>query len=199
MIVPFGLEHVDSVAKLHCAALTGLLSELGESAARAFYTGCVRSRAAIGFVNLEQGAVNGFVLGSIHPNELKKAVVCGDSAGTLAGVFLGILRRPAALARLIQSFMGPDEGNCDPREPELTYLAVAAGCRESGVGGELVNAFTQAMRDAAVSAYELSVDDDNEAAAAFYIGRGFAPIGHYREFGVWHRRYRLTLSSSPTK
>ena len=196
MIIPLGPEHVSQVARLHCAALTGLLSELGEAAAQAFYSGCVRSGSAAGFVYLRQEEVCGFVLGSIHPDRLKRAVVRKNPAGTLAGMFFGILRRPAALGWLLKSFKGPDEGRYDIREPELTYLAVSPECRSGGIGGSLIDAFTQALRAAGVPACELSVDDNNERAAAMYEGRGFKLIGRYREFGTLHRRYRLLIFSS---
>ena len=191
MIIPLAAEHVDQVVKLHCATLTGLLSELGEDAARSFYLGCVETGAAIGFVDVQEGEVRGFVLGSVHPDKLKRAVIRCNPLGTLGGMFLGILRRPAALAWLLRSFKGPDEGGYDTREPELTYLAVSPACRKSGIGGSLVDAFTRAMRGAGIPAYELSVDENNEGAIAFYEGRGFKPIGRYREFGTLHRRYHL--------
>lgn len=197
MIAPLRPEHIDQVAELHCATLTGLLSELGAPAARAFYSGCLRSRSAAGFVHLRQEKVCGFVLGSVHPDQLKRAVMRVNPAGTLAGIFLGVLRRPAAAAWLLRSIKGPDEGRYDPRAPELTYLSVSADCRKDGIGGGLVDAFTQAMRDASVPAYELSVDDANAGAIAFYEGRGFREAGRYREFGALHRRYRLQISSPP--
>ena len=191
MIAPLGLEHVDQVARLHCAALTGLLSELGEPAARAFYSGCVGTGAAAGFVDLEQDRVRGFVLGAVHPVNVRRAVFLNGPAGTITAVLRGVLRHPAALKWLFKSFKGPDEGRYESGEPELTYLAVSSACRESGIGGSLVDSFTRAMRESGVTAYELSVDDENERAAAFYERRGFKPIGCYREFGTLHRRYRL--------
>jgi ribosomal protein S18 acetylase RimI-like enzyme len=193
MIVPLRPEHVDQVARLHCSALTGLLSELGEPAARAFYSGCVRTGSAVGFVELEDGKVRGFVLGSVRPDRLKRDVMRINPAGTLVGIVLGALRRPTALVRLVKSFRGPDEGGFDPAQPELTYLAVSPECRKSGIGGSLVDAFTKAMREAGVPAYELSVDDDNERASALYEKRGFKTVGSYREFEALHRRYRLHL------
>jgi ribosomal protein S18 acetylase RimI-like enzyme len=199
MIVPLGPEHIGQVARLHRAALKGLLFELGEAAARAFYSGCVRTGSAAGFVYIQKGEVRGFVLGSVRPDRLKRAILRSNPIGTLTGVFLGIFHRPAALALLVKSVRGPDEGSYDPREPELTYLAVAADCRTSGIGGSLVDAFTKAMRDAGVPGYELSVDDDNDGAAAFYERRGFKPIGRYREFNARHLRYRLELLSSRAK
>ena len=191
MIIPLDLDHVDQVVRLHCASLTGLLSNLGEAATRAFYVGCVSAGSAAGFVYLREGKIHGFVLGSVHPDELKRAVVRSNPAGTLAGLFLGILRRPLALVSLLKSFKGPDEGSYNLRGPELTYLAVSAECRGGGIGGGLVDRFTQVMREAGISAYELSVDDNNERGVAFYEGKGFKLVGRYREFGILHRRYRL--------
>ena len=196
VIAPLEPEHVAQVARLHCSALTGLLTELGESASRAFYEGCNKAGAATGFVWLNAGEVRGFVLGSVRPDLLKGAVVRANPVATVAGVLGGILRRPAALVWILKSFKGPDQGSFDPAIPELTYLAVHAEERGSGVGIRLVDAFTQAMREAGVSAYELSVDDDNYRAIAFYEGRGFRPISRYREFGTLHRRYRLATSTT---
>ena len=47
------------------------------------------------------------------------------------------------------------------------------------------------VRAAAVTSYELSVDEDNADAALFYEKLGFRVVGRYREFGAVHRRYRL--------
>ncbi len=192
-IVPFGPEHAEQVAALHCAALTGLLTELGLPAARAYYAGCARAGSAIGFVHVQGGKVRGFVLGSVDPERLRRAAALASPLRTLAGIFLGALRRPGSLPRLIGSFRGPDEGGFDRAAPELTYLAVAPERRGSGLGGQLVDAFTRALRGAGISAYELSVDEENRGAIAFYEARGFESAGRYREFGAAHRRCRLRL------
>lgn len=191
MIVPLGLDHVDQVARLHCFTLTGLLTNLGETTVRSFYTGCVKSGSATGFVDLQNGKVRGFVLGSIHPDTLKRTIIQKNPFGIFAGLCVGFLRRPSTLIWFLKSFKGPDEGSYDPKVPELTYVAVSPECQGSGIGETLVDAFTQAIRDIGLSVYELSVDDDNERGAAFYESRGFKLIGRYREFGVVHRRYRF--------
>lgn len=191
MIVPLGVEHVDAVAQLHCAALRGLLSELGAPAARAYYTGCVRADSAVGFVYVENGVVRGYVLGSAHPDRLKREVLRRNPVGTLAGLCVGFMRQPSSLARLLKSVRGPDEGTYDGQVAELTYLAVVADCRRGGIGRQLIDAFAGAMREAGVQEYELSVDDDNRAAIGFYERLGFRLTGSYLEFGLLHRRYRL--------
>ena len=193
MIVPLAVEHAQRVARLHCSCLTGLLSQLGPGASRAFYAGCARAESATAFVCLEEGEIRGFVLGSVCPGRLKREVVRLNPLGILSGICIGVLRRPAALRWLVKSFRGPDEGSYDAEAPELTYLAVAEERRGSGIGRRLVEAFTAAMGNAGVPVYELSVDADNRPAAVFYERLGFLPAGRYREFGVLHRRYRLDL------
>jgi ribosomal protein S18 acetylase RimI-like enzyme len=193
MIARLGKEHVREVARLHRANLTGLLSRLGLPAINAFYAGCVRTSAAIGFVYLERGLVRGFVLGSLHPGDLKQEALRKNPFDTLAGLCLGIMRHPSSLVFLLKSFRGPDEGAYDDHVPELTYVAVSSENRGSGIGRVLVNAFTNEMRKSGIAAYELSVDDDNSAAISFYEGLGFVLCGRYREFGLLHRRYRLNI------
>jgi ribosomal protein S18 acetylase RimI-like enzyme len=189
-----GEEHVKDVARLHLASLTGLLSALGLPAVTAFYTGCVATGSAVGFVYLEAGAVRGFVLGSAHPDRLKPDALRRNPVGTLAGLCLGIMRRPSSLVWLLKSFRWPDQRDYDRGAAELTYLAVSGESRGAGIGRQLVDAFTDEIRNSGVEAYELSVDEDNEAAILFYQRLGFVLSGRYREFGVMHRRYRLELA-----
>ena len=184
-------EHVGSVARAHLASLTGLLSELGLPAAQAYYTGCVRTRAAVGFVAVEDGAVRGFVLGSAHPGRLKQEVFRRNRMATVAALARGIVTRPSSLLWLLRSVRGPDEGTYNRQTAELTYLAVDVARRDAGVGRSLVEAFTRAMRESGVTSYELSVDEDNQGSIRFYEAQGFHRIGRYREFGRIHYRYRL--------
>lgn len=191
MIVPISGQHVNEVARLHCCSLTGLLAQLGVPAARAFYAGCVKAELAVGLVCLDDGALRGYVLGTAHPDRLRQALLRKNLFATVAGVCLGIARRPVALASLVKSLSRSDEGSYDRQAAELTYLAVAADSRRGGIGKRLVDAFSGAMRDAGVETYELSVDDDNLSAIAFYERLGFRLIGRYREFGILHRRYKF--------
>jgi ribosomal protein S18 acetylase RimI-like enzyme len=151
----------------------------------------VRARTAVGFVSVEEGAVRGFVLGSVHPKSLKREVLRRNAVATVAALALGIIKRPSSMVWLLRSLRGPDEGTYDGQAAELIYLAVDAERRTSGVGKSLVQAFTRAMRESGVSSFELSVDEDNQAAIRFYEAQRFQMIGRYREFGALHRRYKL--------
>jgi ribosomal protein S18 acetylase RimI-like enzyme len=193
VIAPLRAEHAKQVAALHCATLTGLLTRLGPAAAEAFYIGCTRTALAIGLVDVEGSVVRGFVLGSLHPDQLQREALRANRVGVLMGMAGGILMRPSSLFWLIKSQRGPDEGSFNATFPSLIYLSVAVDQRGAGVGGQLVDAFTRAVRTAGGDGYDLSVDDDNVAAIAFYERLGLSLIGRYREFGVQHRRYRLSL------
>jgi ribosomal protein S18 acetylase RimI-like enzyme len=191
VIVAFAPAHVEAVARLHCARLTGLLTRLGLPAARAYYAACAQTAEATGFVVLEDGIVRGFVLGSARPAFLREAVQRMNPLRLSLAVAWGVLRRPASLMSLLRSRKGPDEGSYDPSDAELTYLAVSAEAEGSGAAAMLVAAFTRAIREAGLPSVALSVDDGNLRAIAFYERLGFRREGSYREFGTLHHRYRL--------
>src|SRR5262249_21985734 len=186
-------SHVPEVARLHAESLTGLLASLGPVAVRAYYERASRAPEARAFVALAGGQTEGFVMGSARPAELRHRIASESRAALALAVLRGMARRPSLLGWLLRSRRGPDEGSYDARAPELIYLAVASGARGAGTGRALVGAFGEAMEKDGATWYELSVDETNDAAIAFYERLGFRPTGRYREFGIWHRRYRTEL------
>ena len=190
MIEPLDTRDVKAVAELHCATLTGLLTQMGPRAVEAFYMGCVKSTLAIGLVYLEQSNIRGFVLGSPHPDRLKRDIFRQNPIGLLSA----LLAKPSSIVPLLESLGGPEEGHCDRRAPDLSYLSVAREVRGGGIGTKLVEAFSERMRIAEVDGYNLSVDEDNGAAIAFYEHLGFHVTGRYREFGIRRLRYRLFIA-----
>jgi len=191
------LRDVPEVVALHGEALGGLLSRLGKEALRAYYTACARSPSATALVARDSAGLLGFVLGTANPGKLRREVIGREPVRVLSGVALGALRRPSTIPWLLKSFSGPDSGDYDSTVAELTYLAVQPKRRGGGVGRQLVAAFSEAMRAAGRTRFELSVQDGNREAAEFYERLGFTRVGEYVEFGQRHFRYAMTLSSSP--
>jgi ribosomal protein S18 acetylase RimI-like enzyme len=192
-IGPLRKEHVRQVAAMHADQLTGFLRALGRPAAQAFYSGCVQSPRMIGIVALDGADVKGFVCGSMTPRSLKIDALARNLGPFILGAALGLLRRPKAIPFVMDVARG-SRGTGLPDAPELTYLAVAPDARRSGIGRQLVNAFSNAIRSAGAASYELSVEHDNVGADRFYRELGFEHVRNYREFGVDHRRYRLDLA-----
>ncbi len=190
-LVPMTAADAPDVAGLHCRRLTGLLTALGVHAARAFYRGAARTDAAVGFVYADRDGLRGFVLGSSEPRQLWREVLVRNPGETLWGLILGVLRRPSTVLALRQS--GGSAADGADRSPELMYLAVDEASTRAGIGAQLVSAFTQAMRDRGIGAYELSVDADNARAIEFYEKRGFRAVGEVQQFGIRRRRYRCEL------
>ncbi len=191
-IAPMKPEHVHSVASLHSRELTGLLRALGPLATREFYTGSIESPRTIAFVALDGGTVRGFVWGSLQPRALKLESIARRPFKFTIASAIGVLLRPSALPVAFEMLRG-SSGKYDASVPELTYIAVAPEARRAGVGRQLVDRFTGAIRAAGAASYELSVDHDNAGAEKFYRNLGFEKVGSYREYGVHHNRYRLTV------
>jgi ribosomal protein S18 acetylase RimI-like enzyme len=88
----------------------------------------------------------------------------------------------------------PGSEDFDPHTAELIYLAVDGNQRSSGIGQQLVEHFSQKLSESGLTAYELSVDADNQDAIKFYDRLGFVEVSRYREFGIDHKRYRMVLT-----
>jgi len=193
-IVPLGIEHVRSVTALHVAHLPGLLSRLGASAVAAYYDGLATVPSAVSLVAVDGSNVVGVVTGSREPGAIQGEILRQHPWRVGAALAVGVVRRPASLYWLLRSGSGPQVGHFDSHAPELTYLAVAPNHRSSGVGGQLITAFGDALRAQGATRYELSVDEENSTAIAFYERRGFVRVGRYREFDQWHLRFAITLT-----
>ena len=193
MIERLNRSHVDAAAQLHLRSLTGLLRDLGPGAVRAFYHGAARSSSVLAFVCMEESKVAGFVLGSVEPGRVRREILANSFFRTVLGTCSGVLRSPGTFRGLVSSFL-PGKHAIDSRAAELTYLAVDPDKRSLGVGRQLVERFSEHLRESEVSAYELSVDAGNAVATRFYERLGFTEIGQYREFGIDRKRFRLELT-----
>ena len=193
MVEPLNSSHVNAVTQLHIRSLTGLLHDLGLGATRAFYNGAACSASAIGLVNMEESSLLGFVLGSANPKRLRHEILANNFFQTLVGTCSGVIRKPSTLRSLLSSFL-PGSDDYDSQAAELIYLAVDQNQRSSGVGKQLVEHFGQKLSESGATAYELSVDVDNENAIRFYDRLGFVEVNRYREFGIEHTRYRMELA-----
>ena len=135
----------------------------------------------------------GFVLGSAHPQKLRREILAHAYFKTLAAIGSGVMRKPSTLRFLLSSLRPGDKGY-DSQAAELTYLAVDENQRLSGIGRQLVEHFSQKLIESGARAFELSVDTDNHQAIGFYERLGFVEVCRYRKCGIDHKRYRMELA-----
>ena len=151
---------------------------------------------------LERGGISPNVasfIGSATPRRLRRDALSRNGWPIALHVAASVALHPRRIGALIDGLRGPTGSSVDDDDAELTYIGVSPRTRRGRVGTQLVDAFNDAMRDAGVGAYQLSVDGTNEPAVRFYRARGFRQVGKYHQFDALHIRYKLALdtSSSP--
>jgi RimJ/RimL family protein N-acetyltransferase len=91
------------------------------------------------------------------------------------------------LGSLVPELLGRAPAPIDRSVPELTYIVASEPGR--GLGRSLLGAFAAGLLERGTKRFELSVDEGNPGAIAFYERTGFRRVGEYEEFGRRHFRY----------
>jgi ribosomal protein S18 acetylase RimI-like enzyme len=189
MIVPLQREHAARVAELHCAALAGdFLPSLGQSFLTAFYEGVLDLRVGSGFVAIEEGRPVGFVLGSADTSVLFKRVVASRAVMLGLRAIPAVIRKPALIANVLETFLYPGKEGAAPEKAELVVIGFDAAYRGRGLGRGLVNALNEAFRAQGVQSYKVTVLQENLGANSFYRALGFQPA---LEFELYKKKWNL--------
>ena len=72
---------------------------------------------------------------------------------------------------------------------ELLSIAVAADCRNRGVGRALLSAFEEFLRDQACRQYRVATDAEEAVSNAFYRGAGFTFRRRFQHHGLPMNEY----------
>lgn len=176
-------EDVPQVVKVHLAAFPGFfLSILGPGFLRQLYLGFLsHPQSQLLCAYDEQGQVLGFVAWS---NDLSGfySWLIKRKLPQFAFYALGALvRKPAALMRLVRAFLKPGQSKREEAYAELSSIGVDPKAGGQGVGRALVEAVKNTV-DYQQNAYlKLETDAlDNEAVNAFYVKNGFVQASQYR-------------------
>jgi ribosomal protein S18 acetylase RimI-like enzyme len=189
MIVPLQREHAARVAELHCAALAGdFLPSLGPSFLTVFYEGVMDLGVGFGFVAIEDGRPVGFVLGSADTSVLFKQVVASRAVLLGLRAIPAIIRRPALVANVLETFLYPGKEGAVLEKAELVVIGFDAAYRGRGLGRGLVNALNDAFSAQGVRSYKVTVLQENLGANSFYRALGFQPA---HEFELYKKKWNL--------
>jgi ribosomal protein S18 acetylase RimI-like enzyme len=189
MIVPMQREHAARVAELHCAALAGdFLPSLGKGFLTVFYQGVLDLGVGFGLVAIEDGQPVGFVLGSTDTNVLFKRVMLSRILPLGLRVILAVIRKPALIANVLETFLYPSKENAVPAKAELVVIGFDGAYRGRGLGRQLANALNDAFRAQGVRSYKVTALQSNRGANSFYRALGFQ---HALEFELYRKKWNL--------
>lgn len=200
------------VAHLHRSYLPhGLFPALGPQFLRAYLHTYATSPFGLAYVALFDGAPVGYLVGTVDERAHAEHVI--RRQGLRLGVLglVALLMRPrvawrflrtrvrrymAVGARLVRSHAGASP---PPRSAggaaELSHVAVSASARGAGVGGALVERFTQDARSSGATAALLLTKAGDGGASGFYERLGWCPSGVVTDRdGIGWSRFRLELS-----
>jgi ribosomal protein S18 acetylase RimI-like enzyme len=187
-IIPYRREHATVSAKLHAAGQPGtFLTSLGPAFLRALYTQIAESSLCFGYVAVDGDEVVGVVTGAVDAGALFKELVLKRGHKLILPVLGSVLRRPAQLARIVQTLFYPSQVKPEPGETEMLFLSSRADRRGEGIGYALYWAFIEGSRARGYRAVGLSVDVSNTNAVRFHERQGMHLV---REFGIYGRTFR---------
>jgi ribosomal-protein-alanine N-acetyltransferase len=166
------VDDLDAVAQMHCGAIAeGFLSSLGPRFLARLYRRILRAPESFLFVADEEGAVAGFIAGSMSLGALYRSFVIRD----------GVLAALSAPGRVITSLPRVLETLRHGAAPaaagsgELLAVAVGPAWRGQRIGEALVTQFLGELRRRGASAAHVVLGADNVAAVALYRASGFEP------------------------
>lgn len=192
-IIPFSQlneTQVLEVAQLHHRVLHSLLADLGLPFVERYYQIAHAGPGVIGVCAVsETGSPLGWAVGSSKPEQVN-----GRLREAWVWFGLQMLRVVVTRLRVMKQIIASLRSISSPIPEgavELTYIGVDPSVRGRGLGRALLDAFTQAAREAHYRAVALSVEAENESAIALYTKAGFQVTASFTE-GSYHR-HRMEL------
>lgn len=188
LLRPLRSEDVGRCAELHVEAFPGFyLSRLGPRFLREFYKGFVSDPDGIAVVAATQsGEVVGAVVGTREPHGFFSRLLKRRLFAFAFASVLVVLRRPSAAPRLLKAVGYRGNVPLQVSGALLSSICVDPRSQAQGVGSQLIDRFESAVQqhinaddEQDMAAYLLTDRDENEAANAFYAGRGWLLAGSY--------------------
>lgn len=191
-------EDVRPLARLHRSAFPGFfLTELGEPFLVQLYRGYLADPTAVTVVaHGVDGSVRGSVVGTTEPagffHRLLKTQWPGFAVASVRAVF----GRPGSTGRLLRAVRYRGDVPSSATGALLSSVCVDVDAQGTGVGGRLVDAWTQEVHRRGVHNAFLTTDaDNNDEVNSFYARRGWVLDERFttRE-GRSMNRYTISLA-----
>jgi len=196
-IAPIQACHLKRVAEIHAQALAGdFLPSLGVNFLNVFYEAALASGAAVGCVALTIDTPIGFVLGSPDMSVLFREVIRRAPLQLAKAAIPGIVRRPALLLKVAETFLYPRRESSIDVKAELVVIAVKPEFRSQGLGQALINALNTEFKERKIWSYKVTVLQSNQGANRFYARSGFHRTGEFRLYNQNWNLYVYSLAEA---
>jgi ribosomal protein S18 acetylase RimI-like enzyme len=188
-IAELSIDHAPRVAEIHAAALAGdFLPSLGAGFLTELYRGILGLGLGFGFVTLAGDQVAGFVLASDDTSALFRTMLRRRAVPLGLRLVPALLRRPALMRSIIETFSYPEQEGAVPVAAELVVIAVDAAQRSAGMGAALCSALDDEFCRRGITRYKVTVNKGNDGANRFYKRQGFE-LAH--SFTLYRRPWNL--------
>jgi len=167
--------------ELHAGQISGgFLSFLGPRFLARLYRRIVRSPSSFLLVADVQGRVAGFVAGSGDVRGLYRAFILRDG---LSAAWSAAPRILQGWRRVLETLRhgAPDDSDGDGRGRGIELLAIAVDPSHQGrgIGGDLVDAFLERVREDGAGCAYVVVEASNATAVGLYRRAGFMPTSEF--------------------
>lgn len=190
-------RQIDSICEIHKQTIPSLLSQFGLPFLKKYYQLAAKSPDVISICALDpSGRVLGWAVGSVDPGGLYSQLR-SDGWWFFKKLFAAFVRQPNLIIDVALQVIPNSVNLLSERQVELTYIAVDADSRSSGIGERLLAAFLDHARVYGVQSCYLSVEVENTIAARFYQKHGFSILATFKEGR--YQRHRMFLLLDPQK
>ena len=188
---------IRSLAQLHRAAFPDFfLSRLGEPFLVQFYRGFLMDDSAVTVVaQAADGSVQGVVVGTTEPAGFFGRLVKHRCLGFALASVRAMVTNPKSAPRLLRATRYRGDAPAGSKGALLSSICVDPARQGSGLGAQLVEAWTGEVADRGLHTAFLTTDaDNNDAVNRFYQAQGWVVSARYvtRE-GRSMNRYTIAL------
>lgn len=192
-IRPMQYRDAERVAELHEAAMgRSLWAQLGRGFLVALYRALVDCPAFLGFVYVEDGAVRGFIAGSLDTRAMFTDLRQRRLQFLVPPAALGVLRRPRLVPLLLQTARYSDMSGADVPGESL-FCSFEPNLRGKRVSGHINKVLFDELLARGHAAVQITTEVDNEGANRQLQSWGFTERGRFRFYGKDMVRYVLDL------
>jgi ribosomal protein S18 acetylase RimI-like enzyme len=166
---------IRQVVEIHLSSFPGFfLTFLGKGFLKYLYKGFILHPDSGIIVAKDEKKIIGFLAYSTNLSEFYSFLIKRYFFPFAWYGFLGGLRSPKSLLRIIRALRYPSETKTDEKYVEISSIAVDPAVQTKGIGSGLINRICELFKDSEFQVIRLETDaDNNEAVNGFYQKNGF--------------------------